>query len=32
MQIMYGIQMKHASKQVNNHELEFWPKEVQTTF
>jgi hypothetical protein len=32
MQIVFGTQMKHASKQVNNQELKFWPREVQTTF
>jgi hypothetical protein len=32
MTVVYGTQMKHASKQVNNQKLEFWTREVQTTF
>jgi hypothetical protein len=32
MQIMYGTQMKEASKQVNNQYFKFWPRKVQTIF
>lgn len=32
MQIVYGTQTKHTSKQTNNQKLEFWLRRVQTMF